>query len=232
MDNAEGWLFFHFGSALIYAHDMVLVPVGVAPLVLKQAREFGLRALGAEGFELLDDGSIRPRLDRIADFSSGEPEDTVLNPWLVDRELVVEFVFDQDPQTVFVIDGDDFDDLAGFFHVASDALMNVGWEMGNLDGFNDILRGGFLKTPDGGYTLVWRNAARSSRMLGHSATAAWLRVALERAHSSNHDSMRIRLEQAERGEGSTLFEILVDIILSHCSGGREGDDGVQFILRS
>ncbi|HEY7372734.1 MAG TPA: barstar family protein [Polyangia bacterium] len=36
---------------------------------------------------------------------------------------------------------------------------------GNLDAFNDILRGGF-GTPDGGFVLVWQDHATSQHRLG------------------------------------------------------------------
>ena len=35
----------------------------------------------------------------------------------------------------------------------------------NLDAFNDVLRGGF-GTPEGGFTLRWKNHATSRRRLG------------------------------------------------------------------
>ena len=141
MDSAAGWLLLHFGTDVVCAHGMVLVPSRIASAVLETARLSGLRTLGAEGFEFHDDGKILARLDRIADFSYADPHDLILDDWAVDDRLFVEFVFDTEPQTVFVIDGADFDDLPGFFHVASKALMNTDWEITNLDGFNDILRG-------------------------------------------------------------------------------------------
>jgi RNAse (barnase) inhibitor barstar len=211
---------------------MSLLPVGVAPLVLERSQACGLRVLGAEGFELCEDGSLRPRLDRLADYSHGEPDSTALDEWMLDPDLLVEFVFDCDPEVVFVIDGALFEDLEGFYSVASKALMNTDWEISNLDGFNDILRGGFGKTPDGGYTLVLRNAARSSRMLGHRETASWLRTAAERCHPTNREAMLNRLERAESGEGETLFEMIVQIIFMHCPGGAEAEDNVHFVMEA
>jgi hypothetical protein len=95
----------------------------------------------------------------------------------------------------------------------------------NLDAFNDILRGGF-GTPGGGFTLRWRNAARSRRVLDHEETARWLRLGLTRVHPSNVPERRRRLELAEAREGETLF----DIVRVHGSGGSEEDDGVELVL--
>jgi hypothetical protein len=65
---------------------------------------------------------------------------------------------------VLVIDGDTFDDLDGFAHQFSSYLSDHVWH-GNLDAFNDILRGGF-GTPEGGFVLRWLSSDRSRRMLG------------------------------------------------------------------
>lgn len=135
-------------------------------------------------------------------------------------------------ERVYVIDGDLFDDLDGFFRVASDALMDVDWKVGNLDGFNDILRGGFGRPTEGGYTLLWRNAARSSRVLGHDETARWLALMSERCHPTNRESVVARLKRAEDGEGETLFNIILEIIFHHCKGGAEEEDLVCFVMES
>lgn len=231
MQNATSWLLLHFGAAVVCTNRMLLVPAALAPQVLGHARTCGLRVLGAEGFKLLENG-VSPQLDRIADFSFQEADSEALDEWVLDKGRFVEFVFDCDPGVVFTIDGADFDNLEGFFHVASKALMNTDWEATNLDGFNDILRGGFLKTPDGGYTLIWRNAARSARVLGHVETADWLRIAAERCHPTNRDGILERLRRAELGQGETLFEIIMQIILSHCQGGSEEDSRVHFVLEA
>lgn len=65
---------------------------------------------------------------------------------------------------VLVIDGDRFDDLAGLADEWSRHLDGHRWK-GNLDAFNDILRGGF-GTPEGGFVLRWLSADRSRHLLG------------------------------------------------------------------
>jgi RNAse (barnase) inhibitor barstar len=67
-----------------------------------------------------------------------------------------------------VIDGDRFHDFPGFAkHFSEIALKNQHCWRGNLDAFNDILRGGF-GTPDGGFSLIWRNHKKSQQDLGQS----------------------------------------------------------------
>jgi len=131
-------------------------------------------------------------------------------------------------KSVIEIDGACFDDLDGFYAHVSDRLVpGASWGK-NLDAFNDILRGGF-GTPDGGFVLRWKNAARSRRMLGHRETARWLRVGLGRVHPSNVDEWTHRIERADAGKGETLFDILVEIIETHGPGGAEAADGVVLV---
>ena len=67
-----------------------------------------------------------------------------------------------------IIDANQFSDLAGFAkHFSEVALMGQHRWNGNLDAFNDILRGGF-GTPEGGFTLVWRNHQKSRRDLAQA----------------------------------------------------------------
>ena len=64
-----------------------------------------------------------------------------------------------------IIDASQFTDLDGFAkHFSDVALKGQHRWNGNLDAFNDILRGG-LGTPEGGFTMVWRNHQKSRRDL-------------------------------------------------------------------
>jgi RNAse (barnase) inhibitor barstar len=128
----------------------------------------------------------------------------------------------------YVIDGNDFSTLAGFAESFSRTVLDgPAWD-GNLDAFNDILRGG-CGTPDGGFTLVWRNASKSGRDLGHAETVRWYASRLRTCHASNRDAMARGLEAARRGEGETVFDWLIRMLRDHGPGGSEAEDGV--ILR-
>lgn len=66
----------------------------------------------------------------------------------------------------FIVDGGAFDDLTGFAALFSRSVLRGEHEWhGNLNAFNDILRGGF-GSPDGGFILVWRNHRKSKAALG------------------------------------------------------------------
>ena len=73
---------------------------------------------------------------------------------------------------VLVIDGKRFDDFQSFAREVGVQLLGGDEFGGNLDAFNDILRGGF-GTPPGGFVLRWLNSERSRAVLGHATTARW-----------------------------------------------------------
>ncbi|WP_034263900.1 barstar family protein [Actinospica robiniae] len=130
---------------------------------------------------------------------------------------------------VLTIDGSQFDDLEGFAREFSKLLCHYTWR-GNLDAFNDILRGGF-GTPVGGFVLRWLNSARSRHVLGWEATAAWYeQQVLPHCHPSNRQRVLDELALAKRGEGETLFDRFIEIIQAHGPGGEESDDRVVLEL--
>jgi RNAse (barnase) inhibitor barstar len=66
---------------------------------------------------------------------------------------------------VVTIEASQFSDLPSFAeHFSKVALGGQHRWNGNLDAFNDILRGGF-GTPEGGFTMVWRNHQKSRQDL-------------------------------------------------------------------
>jgi RNAse (barnase) inhibitor barstar len=139
----------------------------------------------------------------------------------------------QEPE--FVIDGARFDDLEGFYDEVSrelmggtaprydpddpktwDALQDKRYWGRNLDAFNDILVGAMGRVPhDGRFTLRWRSHARSQQKLGHQETARHLSASLSRAHPSNHAEIQRRLADAREGQGTTLYDTLLEIIRGH-----------------
>ncbi len=129
----------------------------------------------------------------------------------------------------YEIDGANFGTLEEFYVEVSRVLIpGAAWGH-NLDAFSDILRGGF-GTPEGGFTIVWRNARSSRERLGYPETVRQLQVRLQRCHPTNRDLVRADLEQAEQGNGPTVFDWLVDIIRDHGPGGEQADDGVTLEL--
>jgi RNAse (barnase) inhibitor barstar len=133
------------------------------------------------------------------------------------------------PKPIYEIDGTQFSTLEEFYAEISRVLI-PGSEWGrNLDAFNDILRGGF-GTPEGGFVLRWLNSELSRQRLGYPETARQLRMALQRYNTGNRVLIEHKLERAMRGEGPTVFDQLIEILLIHASGGREEEDGVELVL--
>lgn len=129
---------------------------------------------------------------------------------------------------VLINDGANFSDFNGFAHEFSRLLSDYDWR-GNLDAFNDILRGGF-GTPDGTWVLRWLDSDSSRVALGYAATIRRLEGLLLTCHFTNRPYIEVRLSRARRGEGPTLFDEIVEIIRRHGPGGDEHDDDVRLEL--
>jgi hypothetical protein len=129
---------------------------------------------------------------------------------------------------VLVLDGSTFDDLLGFQRAFSTFLVDYDWH-GNLDAFNDLLRGGF-GTPEGGFVLRWLHSARSRKALGYDATVTHLERLLETCHPDNVQRVQSELAAARCNQGPTLFDVVVEIIRDHGPGGDEAEDGVVLEL--
>src|SRR5438477_10862507 len=112
---------------------------------------------------------------------------------------------------VLVIDGSRFDDFSGFATEVSEQIVPTAAWGGNLDAFNDILRGGF-GTPEEGFIIEWRNSHISRERLGYEETARQLRKMSERCHPSNRANMRERLTKAEAHEGDAVFDWVVGML--------------------
>lgn len=133
-----------------------------------------------------------------------------------------------DDLPVLVIDGAHFSDFDGFTREFSRLLCNYEWR-GTLDAFNDLLRGGF-GTPENGWVLRWLNSELSRTALGYEATTRRLERLLLACHPSNRSTIEARISCARSGQGSTLFDEIVDIIRNHGPGGAESEDGVLLQL--
>lgn len=129
----------------------------------------------------------------------------------------------------YVLDGNAFATLEEFSHHFSERVLGGHYWRGNLDAFNDILRGGF-GTPDGGFTLVWQDHALSRARMGHEAMAKRLELIRQSCHPSNIAGVDAQLAAARQGIGPTLFDVLVEIIREHCEGGSEAEDGIKLVL--
>lgn len=139
--------------------------------------------------------------------------------------MKVNVVPDKMTTRTYIVDGNEFTTLAEFSAVFSKTVLSGHTWNGNLDAFNDILRGGF-GTPDGGFTLVWKHSSKSRRDLGYPETARWYEAHIKTCHPANVERLQKEFESVQRSEGETVFDWLIQIIRNHGPGGTEAEDGV------
>ena len=120
---------------------------------------------------------------------------------------------------IFIIDGNNFDDMKSFYDECERGFnMQCSWGR-NLDALVDILRGGFFHK-DSNFILIWKNSDISKQRLGHKYRVKQLKEWLKGAHSSNHESINKRIIAAQNGEGETTFDQLCTILSRGCNDFR------------
>ncbi|KAA2223759.1 ribonuclease inhibitor [Chryseobacterium sediminis] len=120
---------------------------------------------------------------------------------------------------MIVIHGGHFSSLEGFYEEASSALMkDTDWKVGTLDGFDDILYGGF-GVIDGKeeIEIIWKESQKSKENLGFNATREFYENKIRQGKPFNIELIQQKLDELTAGKGQTLFEILVEIIESHAN---------------
>lgn len=111
-----------------------------------------------------------------------------------------------------VIPGNRICSLEDFYTVMGEVIKGPGGYFGrNLDSLRDCLAGGF-GTPNEDYLIRWIESASSRDSLGYAETIRQLRARLPRCHPSNRAEIEGDIARAERGEGPTVFDWLVEII--------------------
>jgi hypothetical protein len=78
--------------------------------------------------------------------------------------------------------------------------------------------------------LKWINSELSRSALGYEATVRRLQGLLLICHPSNRSTIQAGISKAQRHEGPTLFDEIVEIIHEHGPGGSEAEDGVLLEL--
>ena len=129
----------------------------------------------------------------------------------------------------FIIDGAQFSSLEEFAQYFSNLVFRGHKWGGNLDAFNDMLRGGF-GSPEGGFIIRWQNSVLSRQSLGYAETIKWIEEHLQTCDPGNVPHLQQRLVEAKQGRGETLFDTIVEIIQVHGFGGDEAEDGVELLL--
>ncbi|MBC9909412.1 barstar family protein [Chitinophaga varians] len=121
-------------------------------------------------------------------------------------------------QKQFIIEGSRINDIPGFYAEINRLFMTgEDWQLGNsLDGFNDLLHGGFGAI-DGEepIALVWRDMAHSREALGVATTRKYYEEKLRPELPFNRAHFQEKLAELNSGKGQTYFDILMEIIAEH-----------------
>lgn len=108
-----------------------------------------------------------------------------------------------------VINGGHFSDLAGFYEEVSQLfMMDEDWNIGTLDGFDDVLYG--VETG-----ITWKDSRKSKEDLGFDLTKEFYENKIMQGKPFNIRLIQQKLDELLSGNGQTLFEILIEIIESH-----------------
>lgn len=118
---------------------------------------------------------------------------------------------------MIVIHGGHFSSLGGFYEEASNVLMkDADWKVGTLDGFDDILYGGFgVFENQEKVEIIWKESQKSKEDLGIDATREFYENKIRQGKPFNIELIQQKLNELMEGKGQTLFEILIEIIQSH-----------------
>ena len=113
-----------------------------------------------------------------------------------------------------IIDADKFADMEGFYtYIYSLMTLYPDWYPGhNLDALNDMLYSGF---GTGKVKLILKNAQKSSDEFGINATTEFYQKKIDHGAPYNIDWAKEKIRALERGEGETLFEIILSIFRDH-----------------
>lgn len=126
-------------------------------------------------------------------------------------------MLNSDQNKTITINGSRFSDLAGFYNEASLVFMkNTDWKVGTLDGFDDILYGGFgVFENEDQVDITWKESQKSKEDLGLEATRNFYGNKIKQGKPFNVELIQQKLDELIAGKGQTLFEILIEIIQSH-----------------
>jgi RNAse (barnase) inhibitor barstar len=116
------------------------------------------------------------------------------------------------------IHADHFSDLAGFYEEMNRLFMkDVDWKMGHsLDALNDILYGGFgVFNPGEPVLVLWLNVSKSKADLGPDETKKNYQMKIDKGYPYNVKLFQEKLAELEKGQGQTLFDIIIEIFTDH-----------------
>ncbi|MGI1677957.1 MAG: DUF5071 domain-containing protein [Cellvibrionaceae bacterium] len=117
-------------------------------------------------------------------------------------------------KAIIVLNGYHFETLEEFYDELESSFA-VGYEWNrNLDGFHEILKDR-LKKSSNGFLIRWKNSAISQQKLGYGETIKQLKKRLQSCHPLKKKIVLDAINKAEKEEGLTVFDWIVQIIKFH-----------------
>ena len=115
------------------------------------------------------------------------------------------------------IDGNNFNDIETFQQEMLRLFApNESWTKLGLDGFNDVLHGGFgVFDEDEQITIIWLNHEKSMKNLGYPATIKYREERLANGHPANESYLQEKLSQAKAGQGKTYYDEVIEVLTEH-----------------
>lgn len=108
----------------------------------------------------------------------------------------------------YVLDSDDFSNLAEFYSAIGDLLLPGEVWGKNLDALNDVLSGGF-NIPESPFELVWKNIKKAQIDLGFEETLRWYESKFSLQKDDRAYIKEKIVELSHHGE--TLYNFIYDI---------------------
>ncbi|WP_303638388.1 barstar family protein [Stenotrophomonas tuberculopleuritidis] len=119
---------------------------------------------------------------------------------------------------VLQIEGAAINDIASLYAEINRVFMaGEDWQLApSLDALDDLLYGGYgALAGQAQATLIWRDIAHSRTALGMETTRQWLQAKLDTPGSFNTQAIARQLQALQQGEGTTYFEIVMEIFSGH-----------------
>ena len=113
----------------------------------------------------------------------------------------------------YIIDGNEFNNMDEFYKYVDKTFSDGEEPCRNLDAFIDFLRGGFGKhNYNEPIKITWVNNEKSKKDLGYPEIINVLKKRLVKCHPSNKDKIQKEIEMAEKNEGKTIYDEIIECI--------------------
>ena len=113
----------------------------------------------------------------------------------------------------YIINGNEFNNMDEFYKYVDKTFSDGEEPCRNLDAFIDFLRGGFGKhNYNEPIKITWVNNEKSKKDLGYPETINVLKKRLVKCHPSNKDKIQKEIEMAEKNEGKTIYDEIIECI--------------------